>query len=193
MACLTGPALRRRAIRAAAIITIASTALGLAQTPALAAATFVEPVFGLLVDGAKARYLPLAPDVAKRCNLAADPWLVFASAKEGGGDLYIVQPASGDGAGAILRVSPAGCAASEASLVLSGQAPMPAGAMAQPVAVQSAGAAPPKALVDNAVLRAQQALGGPAAFKTKVCQPAVIRDIEGYPAVHARLATLCGL
>jgi len=188
MSCSTGDALRRT-VRAITIMTSASFVL--AGAPAIAA-TFVEPVFGLLVDGAKARYQPLAPDVAKRCNLGS-PQLVFAFAKDKGGDLYLVQPAGGDGAGMLLRVAPAACTAAEASPVLTGQAAPPGAGMAQTVAVQSGGGQVPKALLDDAVLRGQQANGGPAAFKTKVCQPAVMRDIEAYPSVRARLGTLCGM
>lgn len=194
MSCSTGYAGRRRGSRAIAILSVSFLALGSAPAQA---ATFVEPVFGLLVDQAKARYLPLAPDIARRCNLTAGAWLVFAHAKDKAGDLYIVQV--GDAAGSVLRVSPAGCAVAEASQMLAGKAAAPpGGGMAQAVAVQSGAVQPgetqvPKALLDDAVLRAQQANGGPAAFKAKACQPAVMRDIEAYPAVRSRLGSLCGM
>lgn len=192
MSCSTGEAPRRRVMPGTTIILMATAGLLLASGPARAA-TYAEPVFGLLVDSAKARYLPLAPDIAKRCNLAAGAWLVFAHAKDKAGDLYIVQTSAGDVPGSVLRVAPAGCAVAEAGAVLAGQATVPAAGAAQPVAAQSGGAEPPKALVDDALLRAQQANGGPAAFKAKACQPGVMRDIEAYPAVRTRLGLLCGM
>ncbi len=206
-----GYVLRRRTIRVVAAIAITSTCIALAEARVEAASAFVEPVFGLLVEPGKANYLPLAPDIARRCSLTATRYLVFAHIKDKAGDAYIVQDDAGTGSvGA--RVSPAGCTTVEVSWMLAGvhegsfgaaqDVPgLPGdkaekvcrGGMCHYVLRSSGEELLLKALLDNAVATGQQAHGGPAAFKAKACAPAVIRNAEDYPALRARLGSLCGL
>lgn len=203
-----GYALRRRIVRVVAAVAISSTCFIM---PAWAQSAFVEPVFGLLVEPGKAAYLPLAPDIAKRCSLAGAKYLVFAHIKDTGGDAYILQDADG-GAGVAARVSPAGCTTVESTWMLSGvpKAPYSAGQPAPALPgdkadkvcqggtchylVRSAAEEQLlKALLNDAVLKGQAAYKGPAAFKTKACDMSVIRNAEDYPAVRARLGSLCGM
>ncbi len=207
-----GYALRRRTIGVIAAIAMSSTCFALAETRADAAsAVFIEPVFGLAVESGKASYLPLAPDVAKRCSLAGTKYLIFAHIKDKGGDAYIVQDADG-ASGVAMRVSAAECTTAEASWTLSGvhqgsYGPAP-GSPALPgdkadkvcqsgvchyVLRSPAEEQMLKALLDDAIAKGQQANGGAAVFRTKACEPAVIRNAEDYPAVRARLGSLCGM
>jgi len=203
-----GYALRRHIVRVVAAVAISSTSF---ITPAWGQSAFVEPVFGLLVEPGKATYLPLAPDIAKRCSLTGARYLVFAHVKDTGGDAYILQDADG-GAGVAARVSLTGCTTAETSWMLSGVPKAPYGA------VQPAPALPGdkadkvcqggichyvvrsaaeeqllKALLNDAVLKGQVAFKGPAAFRSKACDMSVIRNAEDYPAVRARLGALCGM
>jgi hypothetical protein len=203
-----GYALRRCIVRVVAAVAISSTCFIM---PAWAQSAFVEPVFGLLVEPGKAAYLPLAPDIAKRCSLAGSKYLVFAHIKDTGGDAYILQDAGG-GAGVAARVSPAGCTTVESTWMLSGvpKAPYSAGQPAPALPGDKAdkvcqggtchyimrSAAEEqllKALLNDAVLKGQAAHKGPAAFKTRACEMSVIRNAEDYPAVRQRLGSLCGM
>lgn len=206
-----GYALRRRIVRVVAAVAISSTCFIMSAAPARAQAAFIEPVFGLLVEPGKAGYLPLAPDIAKRCNLAGAKYLVFAHVKDAGGDAYILQDAGG-GAGVAARLAPAGCITAESSWMLSGVPKGPYGAV-QPAPLLPGDKAEKicqggvchyvmrsmaeeqllKALLNDAVVKGQLAYKGPAAFKAKACELSVIRNAEDYPAVRQRLGTLCGM
>ena len=203
-----GYALRRHIVRVVAAVAISSTFFIM---PAWAQSAFVEPVFGLLVEPGKAAYLPLAPDIAKRCSLAGAKYLVFAHIKDAGGDAYIVQDADG-GAGVAARATATGCSTVETSWMLSGVPKAPYGA-AQPAPALPGDKADKvcqggichyvlrsaaeeqllKALLNDAVLKGQLAFKGPAAFKSKACDMSVIRNAEEYPAVRTRLGALCGM
>ena len=203
-----GYALRRRTVSVVAALAISSMCFA---APAQAQSAFVEPVFGLLVEPGKAAYPPLTPDVAKRCSLAGSKYLVFAHIKDAAGDAYILADADA-GTGTAARVTTGGCTTVESTWMLSGIAKPPYGA-AQPVPSLPGDKAEKvcqggvchyvlrsaaeeqllKALLNDAVLKGQQAYKGPAAFKAKACEPSVIRNAEDYPAVRARLSMLCGM
>jgi len=206
-----GYALRRRIVRVVAAVAISSTCFVLPAAPASAQTAFIEPVFGLLVEPGKASYLPLAPDIAKKCSLAGAKYLVFAHIKDAGGDAYILHDVDG-GTGIGARVSPAGCTTAESSWMLSGvpkapyaaAPPAPAlpgdkadkvcqGGVCHYVLRSTAEEQLLKALLNDAVLKGQLAYKGPAAFKAKACELSVIRNAEDYPAVRQRLGMLCGM
>jgi hypothetical protein len=207
-----GYALRLRTIRVIAAVAITSSCLTLTQSPAGAApAAYIEPVFGLLVEPGKAAYLPLAPDVAKKCSLAGAKYLVFAHIKDKAGDAYIVQDTDAGTPGIAARIAPEGCTTVDTVWMLSGVKGSYGATSATPglpgdkadkicqggvchyVFRSAAEEQLLKALLDDAVLKAQTALKGPAAFKAKACEPGVIRNAEDYPAVRARLGMLCGM
>ena len=209
MSCPGGYALRRRIVGVVAAIAISSTTFVM---PAWAQSAFVEPVFGLLVEPGKAAYLPLPPDIAKRCSLTGAKYLVFAHVKDKDGDAYIVQDSDAGAPGVAARVTPAACTTAETSWILSGHPKAPYGAV-QPApslpgdkaekvcqggvchyVVRSAAEDQLlKALLNDAVLKGQAAYKGPAAFKAKACDMSVIRNAEDYPAVRQRLGLLCGM
>lgn len=208
-----GYALRRRTIRVVAAVAITTATLTLPMTATRAAqAMYMEPVFGLLVEPGKANYLPLTPDIAKKCSLTGAKYLVFAHIKDKAGDAYILREAADGAGGVAARVAPEGCTVSETTWMLSGvrqgslapasTAPALPGDKAEKVCqggvchyvLRSAAEDQLlKALLDDAIVKGQQANGGPTAFKAKACEPAVIRNAEDYPAVRARLGMLCGL
>lgn len=206
-----GYALRRRIVRVVAAVAISSITFALPAAPAWAQSAFIEPVFGLLVEPGKANYLPVAPDIAKKCGLAGSKYLVFAHVKDAGGDAYILLDVD-SAAGIAARVAPTGCTTAESSWVLSGLPKAPYGA-AQPAPALPGDKAEKvcqggicryslrsaaeeqllKALLNDAVVKGQLAYKGPAAFKAKACELSVIRNAEDYPAVRQRLGTLCGM